>query len=279
MASSRRRKPRRKRIGQVSYYLHHGGWWVYYKDGERQVRRRAGDDEALAEQVAAQVNAQLATAAPTMFSFTPLTVPELCQQFLDHHEHVLRSSLATIRRYRAGLSIWRTSPPARGNPPAHEIQADRFVRFLRSTEVAPNGHAHAKRRAPGQGRPVHPGDLPLPVRLRGQEAAPAALRREPVRGPGRQAVPDRGRQADLRLRRRHGAGVPQGRRRLGLSDPLHPGQDRPSPRRTDPPADRGSRPRRGWMHVRNKPELGWRIKTRRERSVPLVDELVAVLRR
>lgn len=35
----------------------------------------------------------------------------------------------------------------------------------------------------------------------------------------------------------------------------------------------------GWMHVREKPELGWRIKTRRERSVPLVDELVAVLRR
>jgi integrase len=35
----------------------------------------------------------------------------------------------------------------------------------------------------------------------------------------------------------------------------------------------------GWMHIRNKPDLGWRIKTRRERSVPLVDELIAVLRR
>jgi len=35
----------------------------------------------------------------------------------------------------------------------------------------------------------------------------------------------------------------------------------------------------GWMHIRNKPDLGWQIKTRRERSVPRVDEMVAVLRR
>jgi integrase len=35
----------------------------------------------------------------------------------------------------------------------------------------------------------------------------------------------------------------------------------------------------GWMQIREKPDLAWRIKTRRERAVPLVDELVAVLRR
>ena len=33
------------------------------------------------------------------------------------------------------------------------------------------------------------------------------------------------------------------------------------------------------MHIREKPELGWRIKTRRERSIPLVEHLVDVLRR
>jgi len=81
MAGSRRRKPRRKRVGRVSLYHHHGAWWVYYRDGQQQVRRRIGEDEALADQVAAQVNAQLASAAPTMFSFTPLTVSELCRRF------------------------------------------------------------------------------------------------------------------------------------------------------------------------------------------------------
>jgi hypothetical protein len=44
-------------VGRVSYYLHHGSWWVYYLDGQRQVRRRVGDDEKLAAQTAAQVNA------------------------------------------------------------------------------------------------------------------------------------------------------------------------------------------------------------------------------
>jgi integrase len=35
----------------------------------------------------------------------------------------------------------------------------------------------------------------------------------------------------------------------------------------------------GWLRICNKPELGWRIKTRRERVVPLIDELITVLRR
>jgi len=35
----------------------------------------------------------------------------------------------------------------------------------------------------------------------------------------------------------------------------------------------------GWLHVRNKTALGWRVKTGTERSVPLLPEVVAVLRR
>jgi integrase len=34
----------------------------------------------------------------------------------------------------------------------------------------------------------------------------------------------------------------------------------------------------GWLHVRNKTDLGWRVKTGEERSVPLLPEVVAVLR-
>ena len=34
----------------------------------------------------------------------------------------------------------------------------------------------------------------------------------------------------------------------------------------------------GWPHVRNKTELGWRVKTGQERLVPLLPEVVAVLR-
>ena len=35
----------------------------------------------------------------------------------------------------------------------------------------------------------------------------------------------------------------------------------------------------GWLHVRNKTELGWRIKTGQERLVPLLPEVVAILQR
>ena len=34
----------------------------------------------------------------------------------------------------------------------------------------------------------------------------------------------------------------------------------------------------GWLHVRNKPNLGWQVKTRNERDIPMISELVDVLR-
>jgi hypothetical protein len=34
----------------------------------------------------------------------------------------------------------------------------------------------------------------------------------------------------------------------------------------------------GWLHVRGKPELGWSVKTGRERRIPLIEESVRVLR-
>ena len=31
----------------------------------------------------------------------------------------------------------------------------------------------------------------------------------------------------------------------------------------------------GWLHVRNRPALGWRVKTGRDRPIPLIEELDA----
>src|SRR5688572_24366995 len=55
----------RTRVGKVSVYPHHGAWWMYYREGGRPVRKNAADLPAAAVQIAAQVNAQLATGAPT----------------------------------------------------------------------------------------------------------------------------------------------------------------------------------------------------------------------
>ena len=129
MGRSRKRKSARKRVGHVSYYLHHGSWYIYYLDGKQQVRRRVGEDEQTAAIAAAEVNAQLAANAPTQFSFCPISVPELRRRFLDHHEHVRRSSLGTVRRYRSATQHLVDFVEDRGRPKyAHQIDPDEFVR-------------------------------------------------------------------------------------------------------------------------------------------------------
>ena len=133
MGRSQRRKVERGRVGQVSYYRHHGGWWLYYREHGRPVRRRVADGADVAAQIAAQVNAQLAVAAPTMFSFTPLPIAELRRRFLDYHEHVLRSSLATVARYRAASQhLENFALPQGCNMPAYELDVEQFVRYLRT---------------------------------------------------------------------------------------------------------------------------------------------------
>ena len=279
MGTSRRRKPRRKRVGRVSLYHHHSAWWIYYRDGRQQVRRRIGKDKSLAEQVAAQVNAQLASSAPTMFSFTPLTVSELCPRFLEHHEHIQRSSLATIRRYRAALRHLEQFAVDHGNPPAHEIQADLFVRFLRSSKVTPNGHPHTKRRQ---------------LRDKGVRFILETCRSLYGYAAKKRHLPPYGENPF--------AGLGGKRFRIEDAKPIFV-FDADSELAFFTAADdwafpihftlakTGIRPGEiihlliedldldgGWMQIREKPDLGWRIKTRRERAIPLVDELIVVLR-
>jgi hypothetical protein len=45
MGRASKRKPRRRRVGRVSYYRHHGAWYVYYRDCQQSVRRRIGASE------------------------------------------------------------------------------------------------------------------------------------------------------------------------------------------------------------------------------------------
>ena len=279
MAVKRRRRPRRKRIGKVSYYFHHGAWWVYYLDGERQVRRRTGPDEQVAEQLAAQVNAQLATAAPTMFSFTPVTVPELRQEFLDHHEHVLRSSVATIRRYRTALHhLEDFAARSRGPVQAHQVDAERFVRYLRSIDVAPNGHKNAARR-----KLRDKGVLFILEVCHNLYTYAGKRRHLPPysENPFRALAGSRFRIEDAK--------------RIFVFDASTELAFLKAARPWEVPiffalAKTGARSGElihlliedvdlagGWMHIRDKPDLGWRIKTRRDRSIPLADELVTVL--
>ena len=95
-----RERARRRRIGRVSVYKHRRRWWVYYREQGRPVRKAVADDFRAAEQVAAQINLELAASTPTLFSYRPVSVAELQRAFIDYHEHIVRSSLATVSRYQ-----------------------------------------------------------------------------------------------------------------------------------------------------------------------------------
>src|SRR5262245_16024088 len=118
----RKRGSDRIRVGKVTLYLHHGAWWIYFSEGTQRVRRKIGESLKEAEIVAAQTNLQLTQGAPTAFSFHPLSVAELRQRFLEYHEHVLKSSVSTLARYRSAtqhLENFAHGQPR--EPQAHEV--------------------------------------------------------------------------------------------------------------------------------------------------------------
>jgi hypothetical protein len=131
----------------VSIFLHHRSWWVYYRERGRPIRRKIGSARADAEQVAAHVNAQLASGAPSFLAFEPIDVPTLRHRFLDYHEEVLNSSLATVCRYRAATQhLENYARTFTRSLAAHTVQVDGFVAYLRQLEVAPNGHPNTPKR-------------------------------------------------------------------------------------------------------------------------------------
>jgi integrase len=268
-------------VGRVSYYQHHGSWYLYYRDGARPVRIRVGQSEAEAARLAAERNAELArgyvTASPT---FEPIAVTELRQRFLDHHEHVLGSSLATVNCYRTATAYLETFAASNGHSlPSHSVTADDFLRWLRRLQVTPNGHPHSCRR---------------PLRERGIRF---------ILNTSRSLY-------QFAMRRRHLPPYAQNPFSELADRKLHVDDAKPVfvfDQKTEHQflaeadnwsfainfllAKSGLRPGEavhllieeldrdgGWLHVRGKAELGWRVKTRRERAVPLVAEVVSVLR-
>ncbi|QDT22374.1 tyrosine-type recombinase/integrase [Gimesia chilikensis] len=277
----RKKSAQRKRVGRVSYYLHHGAWYLYYRDGDRPVRLRVADTEGEAEQIAAQVNAQLASSSPTLFSFTSVSFSELRQAFLNHHETVAPSSPATIRRYRSATQhLENYFNECRPSDLAHAIRTDHFVAWLRKQKVSPNGHPNtAKRVLRDKGlRFVLEVCRSVYIYAAQQRFLPpyfenpfSKLNLERMRIEDAKPIFVFDAEDELRFFQKaddwtfpiHFILAKTGLRSGELIHLLIEDVDLEN----------------GWLHVRNKPELHWKIKTRRERSVPLIEEAVAVLRR
>lgn len=272
------------RIGRVRGDLRGNVWYLTYHEHGQRHRPRVGPDREAARQLAAQINSQLETGAPAALSFERVTLEELKRRWLDHHEHVLRSSLHTVRRYRTAtdhlVRFARDAGYAANTADFRTTQAEQFVRYLRTITVAPNGHPNAQK------RPLLDKGVKYILQccrslfhfaMKRRHLPPYAenpfsaldLDRIPVENARRVVIftPDEERsflaacdawQFPLFLT-------------LMLTG-LRPGELAHLLLPEDIDWDQAL------LRVRNKPALGWQVKTRNEREIPLVPPLLRVLR-
>ncbi len=278
-------RPPTLRVGKVALYLRGSVWYLRYHEHRRRRQVRAGNQQDAARRLAAQVNAQLENGHPAATSFQAVSLVELQRRWLDHHEQVLRSSVATIQRYRAAtghlLTFVHDVRPTRLASLFDPACAEAFVRHLRQVQVAPNGQARAAKRPlrdkgvkfilevcrtlfnfARQRRYLPPyAENPFAViqieRMPVEDAKPVVLLTPSQESAFFQTCNSWEFPLFLTLAL---TGLRPGElTHLLLPDDL------------DLTA--------GYLSVCNKPDLGWQVKTRNERHIPLVPELVEVLRR
>lgn len=137
------------RVGRVRVFLRGRVWYLQYHEHGKRRRPRAGSDRSAARQLAAQINGQLEMGAPSALSFEPVTIETLRERWLRQHDEVKRSSVQTICRYRTATQHFlRFAQHERAIRFASHFQAhhaEDFVRYLRTIRVAP-GHPKAKKR-------------------------------------------------------------------------------------------------------------------------------------
>jgi integrase len=297
-----RSMPGRQRFGRVSVFYHHGAFYLYYRQGRRAQRQRIGRNAAAAECQACLLNAALlaeeagvpiAAEVTRLFGGPPLaapmvrptlpphpaptTVSELRRAFLRHHEQVLGSALHTISRYATATAYLEgyARQVAIADPMA--ISATEFTAHLRTVEVYGRSPATKRRLldngvryilnttrsmyrhgiaqgllSPDRSNPFSSTHLP---RIRLRDAKPIF-----VFAPDQELAFFQAADTwDLTL---HFVLAKTGLRPGEIAHLLVEEVDLAT----------------NWLTITNKADLGWTIKTGRERRVPLVPAVIAALR-
>ena len=272
------------RVGSVQGYLRNRVWYLCYHEQGQRRRPRVGPDKDAARTMAAQINAELASGAPTTMGFRPVALTELQTSWLSHHEHVLRSSVQTINRYRTAtahlLRFLQDVRPVRNTSLFSVQHAEEFVRYLRTIEVAPNGHKNTpKRRLLDKGVKyiLETCRSMFNFALKRRHLSPYS--ENPFAALDLEKIPVENSKAVTLL------SDDQEQKFLEACDDwqlpifitlmltgLRPGEltHLLLPDDLDLEA--------GLLRVQNKPRLGWMVKTRNERIIPLVSPLLAMFR-
>ncbi len=272
------------RVGRVTVYRRGRVWYLCYHQHGRRHRPRVGPDKTAARQLAAQVNAQIETGAPTLLDFEPVGIPELREHWLAHHEDVLRSSLATIRRYRtASEHLIRFVDDVHPVKLASQFQAqdaEAFAAYLRRQLVAPNGHPNARKRSlrdKGVKFILEVCRAMFNYAAKRRHMPPYTANPFKIIEIDRMPVDDAAPFVGFTEQQEHDFFTSCDEWQFPifvtlLMTGLRPGELAHLLLPDDLDLEEG------WLHVRNKPDLGWRVKTRNERRIPLMKELVEVLR-
>jgi integrase len=272
------------RVGRVRAFLRGRVWYLAYWEQGRRRQPRVGSDRDEARVMAAEINGQLEAGAPSALGFEGITFPALRDRWLDHHEHVRRSSLHTIGRYRSAtehlLDFVAKARPLKKVSELHPPQVEEFIRFLRSRRVAPNGHQNARKRAlrdSGVKYVLETCSSMMNYAQRQRHLPPYA--ENPFRAIEINRIPVEDAKPVVALTNDEQVAL------LDRCDDwqfpifatllltgLRPGELV----HLLLPADLDLQA--GWLRVRNKPKLGWQVKTRNERDIPLVPVLCQILR-
>ena len=272
------------RIGRVRGDLRGKVWYLTYHENGTRHRPRVGSNKQSARQLAAQINSQLEVGVPAALSFEPISVVELQHHWLQHHEQVLRSSVHTINRYRSATghlqSFLRDSRLAQTTSNFRPHHSEQFVGYLRTMKVAPNGHPHTRK------RPLLDKGIKFILQscrsmfnyaIKHRHLSPYAenpfsvleLDRMPIENAKPIVIFTPAQEQEFL------AACDDWQFPLFLLltlTGLRPGELTHLLLPDDLDFDAG------WLYVRNKPRLGWQVKARNERDIPLVPPLVEVLR-
>jgi len=271
------------RVGRVKAYRRGKVWYLYYFENGQRRRPRIGPSQTAAKRMAAQINGQLETGAPGELSFEPISIDELRSAWLNHHETVRRSSLSTINRYRTATDHFLRfleRQPIRVASHFRVCHAEEFVGYLRSLRVAPNGHAHSAKRPL-----LDKGILFILEACRALFTYAAKRRHMPPYAENPFSALELGK---MPVDHRRAISLPNGDQVVAFLEALddwsfaifvtlaltglRPGELVHLLVEDFDPKD-------GLLHIRNRPELGWQVKTRRDRTLPLLVSHTRILKR
>jgi integrase len=254
----------------------------HHEHGRRR-QPRVGPDKDATRQMAAEINAQLEVGAPSALGFEPISIPAVRERWLDNHEHIRRSSVNTIQRYRSAtqhlLNFIEQVRPLRRASDFRPNHAEEFVRYLRLLKTAPNGHKNSVKRRlrdttvkfiletcctlfnyAKRHRHLSPyAENPFQVieigRIPIEDAKPIVIFTDEQAAIFLEACDDWQFPIFLTM----------------LLTGLRPGELTHLLLPDDLDLENH------WLYVRNKQNLGWQVKTRNERDIPLVPALADVL--